>query len=36
VTASPVLGRLFVRYKLCGIPEEFETPKEITAARAIL
>jgi len=36
VTASPVLGRLFVRFKLCGIPEEFETPKEITAARAIL
>ena len=34
LTASPALGRFFVRRKLCGIPEEFDTPAEIAAARA--
>ena len=34
ITASPALGRAFVRWKLCGIPEEFDTPKEIADARA--
>jgi membrane glycosyltransferase len=34
LTASPALGRAFVRWKLCGIPEEFDTPKEIADARA--
>jgi membrane glycosyltransferase len=31
VTASPALGRLFVRLGLCGIPEDFDAPKEVTA-----
>ena len=31
VTASPALGRLFVRHRICAIPEEFETPREIEA-----
>lgn len=30
-TASPELGAWGVRTKLCGIPEEFETPPEIVA-----
>jgi membrane glycosyltransferase len=30
VTASPMLGRLFQRLGLCGIPEDFAPPKEIT------
>ncbi len=34
LTASPALGRLFVSTRFCGIPEEFETPDEITRARA--
>ena len=29
VTASPLLGRLFQRLGLCGIPEDFDPPKEI-------
>jgi membrane glycosyltransferase len=33
ITASPILGRLFVRARLCGIPEEFDIPAEIAAAR---
>ncbi|QCK84681.1 glucans biosynthesis glucosyltransferase MdoH [Phreatobacter aquaticus] len=33
ITASPKLGQMFVRNRLCGIPEEFETPDEIAAAR---
>jgi membrane glycosyltransferase len=34
ITASPALGAMFVRNRLCGIPEEFDTPAEIAAARA--
>jgi membrane glycosyltransferase len=33
ITASPALGRLFVRHRFCGIPEEFDMPAEIAAAR---
>jgi membrane glycosyltransferase len=29
ITASPVLGRLFQKLGLCGIPEDFDPPKEI-------
>jgi membrane glycosyltransferase len=31
VTASPAVGRLFVKLGLCGIPEDFAPPKEVTA-----
>lgn len=31
LSASPALGRLVSRYRLCGIPEEFEMPAEVTA-----
>jgi membrane glycosyltransferase len=31
VTASPALGRLFQKIGLCGIPEDFKAPKEVTA-----
>lgn len=31
LTASPALGRLFVRHRICAIPEEFEMPAEIAA-----
>lgn len=31
VTASPALGRLFVKLGLSGIPEDFDPPKEVTA-----
>ena len=31
ITASPALGRLFQKIGLCGIPEDFKTPKEVTA-----
>jgi membrane glycosyltransferase len=34
ITASPRLGRLFQRAGLCGIPEDFDPPREIVAARA--
>ena len=34
VTASPALGRLFVKLGLCGIPEDFAPPKEVTAVLA--
>ena len=30
ITASPSLGRLFQKFGLCGIPEDFNPPKEIT------
>ena len=30
ITASPLMGRLFKRLGLCGIPEDFDPPKEIT------
>ena len=30
-TASPVLGTLLARLRLCAIPEEFEPPAEIRA-----
>lgn len=33
-TASPGLGRLLQRRRLCGVPEEFETPTEIAAVQA--
>ncbi|MDX2202138.1 MAG: glucans biosynthesis glucosyltransferase MdoH [Hyphomicrobiaceae bacterium] len=31
LTASPALGRLMVWAGLCGIPEDFETPAEVSA-----
>ncbi len=31
VTASPSLGRLFQKLGLCGIPEDFDAPKEVVA-----
>ena len=31
VTASPALGRWFQKVGLCGIPEDFNPPKEVTA-----
>ncbi len=31
VTASPALGAWFARHRLCGIPEEFDTPAIIRA-----
>ncbi len=31
ITASPTLGRWFQRLGLAGIPEDFETPKEVKA-----
>ena len=31
ITASPALGRLFQKIGLCGIPEDFKAPKEVTA-----
>ena len=34
VTADPALGRAFVRAGLCGIPEDFATPAEVTAVLA--
>ena len=34
VTASPLVGRIFVALKLCGVPEEFNPPHEIVSARA--
>ena len=30
-TASPALGRLFKSLGLCGIPEDFDPPKEVVA-----
>jgi membrane glycosyltransferase len=29
VTASPMLGRMMQRIGLCGIPEDFDPPKEV-------
>ena len=34
LTASPALGRWFKRVGLCGIPEDFEPPKEVVAVLA--
>ena len=34
LTASPWLGRLMQRVGLCGIPEDFDPPAEITALRS--
>jgi membrane glycosyltransferase len=34
ITASPALGRIFVKLGLCGIPEDFAPPKEVTAVLA--
>ena len=34
ITASPLIGRIFVALKLCGVPEEFNPPHEIVSARA--
>ena len=31
VTASPAVGRWFQKVGLCGIPEDFKAPKEVTA-----
>ncbi len=31
ITASPALGRFFQRIGLCGIPEDFNAPKEVKA-----
>ena len=31
ITAEPWLGRLFKRLGLCGIPEDFDAPKEVKA-----
>ena len=31
ITASPALGRLFQKIGLCGIPEDFNAPKELKA-----
>ncbi|MFX4396834.1 hypothetical protein ABTA35_19725, partial [Acinetobacter baumannii] len=28
ITASPLLGRIFVALRLCGVPEEFNPPHE--------
>jgi membrane glycosyltransferase len=33
LTAAPALGALFVRSGLCGIPEDFDPPAEITAVQ---
>jgi membrane glycosyltransferase len=33
ITASPALGRLVTRWRLCAIPEEFDTPREVAALR---
>jgi len=33
-TASPTLGRFFKSIGLCGIPEDFRAPKEVTAVLA--
>ena len=33
-SASPRLGRVLQRWRLCGVPEEFDTPPEIAAAQA--
>ena len=34
ITASPALGRWFQKVGLCGIPEDFNPPKEVTAVLA--
>ena len=34
VTASPPLGRLFQRWGIAGIPEDFSTPDEVKAVQA--
>ena len=34
VTASPALGRFFQKIGLCGIPEDFNAPKEVKAVLA--
>jgi membrane glycosyltransferase len=31
--ADPALGERFARWRLCGIPEEFETPAEVRAVQ---
>ena len=32
-TASPALGEVLARWRLCAIPEEFDTPVEIAAVQ---
>jgi len=34
ITASPALGRFFQKIGLCGIPEDFNAPKEVKAVLA--
>jgi membrane glycosyltransferase len=34
LTASPAMGKLFQQLGLCGIPEDFDAPKEVTAVLA--
>ena len=34
ITASPAVGKWFVKLGLCGIPEDFAPPKEVTAVLA--
>jgi membrane glycosyltransferase len=34
VTASPALGRLFAKWGIAGIPEDFNAPKEVSAVLA--
>ena len=34
LTASPALGRWFARRGLCGIPEDFDPPRELVAIQA--
>ncbi len=31
ITASPAMGKLFQQWGLCGIPEDFDAPKEVRA-----
>jgi membrane glycosyltransferase len=33
LTAEPWLGRVLARWKLCAIPEEFDTPADVAAVR---
>lgn len=33
-SAAPGLGRFLLRWRLCGVPEEFDTPAEIAAVQA--
>ncbi len=35
ITASPTLGRVFAWLRLCGTPEEFDTPAEVRALTGV-